>query len=157
MANYILLCHGAPIEFSSFEVPKKTEIVYWGAPGYLLPASVAWTAITQIRMNPFDLESINRYFNGLPPLKDRTLTGGYTYRPDLLLSGDNNLICILINLNNNRYALLDDKWVFKLSAFITNANEELIHLLCCTGNQVKPDMNVIKGLEQTNPNNLIPH
>jgi len=93
MPNYLLLCHGSPIEFSSFDVPETCEVVYWGAPGFFLPADVAWTAVAQIRMNPTDLRSIARYFHALPDLDDRILSGGHTYRPDLFLTGDDLLLC----------------------------------------------------------------
>lgn len=157
MANYILLCHGAPREYSSFEVPELSEVVYWGAPGYLLPADVAWTSIAQIRMNPTDLDSIGRSFKGLPPLEDRTLTGGKTYAPDLNLAGDDNLLCILINMNTNEYALLGNDWSSRLSAITAAMETDLLHLLCCTGSNPHPNMRVLDGLSVKDWRQVIPH
>lgn len=156
MCNYLLLCHGSQIEFSSFDVPESSEIIYWGAPGYLLPVDVAWTAVAQIRKDPTNLESINRFFNHLPPLSDRILTGGQSYRPDLSLRGADDILCFFINLSTNQYALLGDRWVSRLSRIIQFDSTFVLHLLCCSGQEENPDLTVLNGLEQTNPENLIP-
>lgn len=156
MGNYILLCHGDRIEHSSFNVPAHSEIIYWGAPGYLLDADAAWTVIPQIRGNPTDLESINRLFKDLPPLAERTLEGGNFYAPDLALSGDDNLLCIFINMNTNAYALLGSGWSTRLKNLAAALRNDLLHLLCCTGANPHPSMSVLDGLQQRDPGSVIP-
>jgi hypothetical protein len=156
MGNYILLCHGEAIEHSSFEVPLGSQIVYWGAPGYLLSSDVAWTSLAQIRMNPTDLESIGRLFHGLPPLDQRTLVGGRSYAPDLGLTATTNPVCIFINMNTNAYALLREGWRHRLRDLAARLNNDLLHLLCCTGDYPHPNMGALNGLQVRNPDQVIP-
>lgn len=156
MGNYILLCHGGEREYSSFDVPSGSEVIYWGTPGYALPADVAYTAISQIRKCPTDLESINRYFEGLPPLEDRILIGNKTYGPDFNLQGADDLLCIFINLNTNEYAILTGAWTNRLSNITSALSNDVLHLLCCTGENPNPSLKVLDNLVLTDPDNIIP-
>jgi len=135
MSNYVLICHGGPREYSSFDLSKGQEVHYrgnYGAPLGSLTALAIWKAL---KANPSVTdEQLARGITGYNP--PDVLRGPGTVAPDFNLSGDDNLFLFLLNMGTGKYLRLGTNWRSKLSTVVAaigpNGKAFWLNLLCCS-------------------------
>ncbi len=133
MPNLLLLCHGGLDEFSAFDVTQGSCVQYRGNYGTNLSASVAQQIFSALLSNPtIDDRQLGRGIQGYTP--HDPLGGPRTYRPDVILSGDDNLPCFLLNLNSRRWTRFDSSWTSRLRSVTSqlSGTSYWLNLLCCT-------------------------
>jgi len=135
MSNYVVICHGDIREYSSFSLAEGQEVQYrgnFGAPLGYKTALAIWNAI---KSDPTvsDKELARGIANYHP---QDVLRGPRTFSPDLDLSGDDDIVLFMINLNSRRYVRLGADWETRLSSLLEDLGRSgggfWLNLLCCT-------------------------
>jgi hypothetical protein len=133
MSNYILLCHGAPKDFSSLQLPANTSVQYRGNYGTPLSSDNAKALVQALTSNAQvgdgEIAKQIRGYTGQAPLE-----GGKSYAPDFNLQGDDHLLCFLMKMEGRRpWALLGSDFKSTLSRVVADLGSPLwLNLLCCS-------------------------
>lgn len=134
MSNYLLLCHGGLNEFGSFDLQNEMQtVIYRGNYGSVLGGSAA-RQLVQILLD--DPESTDPQIRrAIPNYTDsQVLVGKQSFRPDVRLSGDDRLLCFIMNLGTRKWLLLPGAWGTTLNHFVAQQGRDAfcLNLLCCT-------------------------
>jgi hypothetical protein len=130
--NLLLLCHGRRSDFGSFELGAGQCVQYRGNFGTPLSSSNARALVKALIENPtvLDREIATQISNYQP---QDPLEGPGGFRPDISLSGDDNLLCFLMNMNTRRWVQLGSGWSSSLNQVAQDFSPPLwLNLLSCT-------------------------
>jgi len=131
--NMLLLCHGTLKEIGSFELAKDQTVQYRGNFGTFLSEMAALALVQSLLSDPMmtdeQIASQIKHYKPQPPLE-----GPGSFAPDIQLEGDDNLLCMQMNLNTRRYIRLWSDWRSTLNREINHLDGQpaWINLLCCT-------------------------
>lgn len=135
MSEQILLCHGAPIVDSHFDLPDQVTVFYIGIPGKPLLVSDAEKILASLKSNPTDIEGAARHLG----LVVESIEGPQTTGPNFTLEGDSDLPTQLYDLIGRTTTNLDDDWSSRLSTEVSSIAQQAgphnLFLLCCWENQ----------------------
>ena len=130
--NLLLLCHGILKEFSSFTLGHGQTVQYRGDYGTDLTSGQAQAVVKALLDNPLVADDdISREIFGYDA--HAPLVGPGSFAPDILLHGDDHLLCIAMNLKTRRWFELGPAWQTTLGRLAAGLTKPVsIDLLCCT-------------------------
>ncbi len=132
MTDILILCHGNQREFGVFDLKKDQAVLYRGNFGALLGVGAAKRLVTTLLQDP--LIGDKELAKEIPNYKGAACAGPGTFKPDIELSGDDNLLCFIMNLHDGRWWRLGSGFKSKLSEIIAGLGDGpfTVNLLCCT-------------------------
>ncbi|WP_339730858.1 hypothetical protein [uncultured Gimesia sp.] len=132
MCNYILLCHGGLNQDRSFHLEDRQTVIYRGNFGSLLSGAAARRLVATLTSDPTVTDAQLRI--EIPNyVSSEEAEGPGDFRPDINLSGDDKLMCFVMDMSTGRWLKLNSAWRSRLSALVEDLGEEFtLNLLCCT-------------------------
>lgn len=139
MPDYILLCHGGLNEDSAFELAGDQTVLYRGNFGSLLTGDAARRLVQTLRQDATVTD--DQIKREIPNYQGTEEVGGPgTFRPDITLQGDDNLMCFIMNMATGKWLPLGTAWRTRLRDLVGQLGGAFtLNLLCCT---LLPDSDV---------------